>query len=137
MTQSTPNEPTPPAHLTSVRVRYCECDPMGVAHHSAFLVWLEIARTEMLRSAGGNYKQLEARGIFLAVVAIEVKYRRPARYDDELTIHTRLLSPGPVKIAHASEVRCGAELLATASTTLACLDRDGRVQAIPAEITLV
>ena len=109
---------------------------MGVAHHSAFPVWLEIARTEMLRSAGGNYKRFEEAGNFLAVVSLEVKYRRPARYDDELTIHTRLLSRGPVKILHTYEVCCGTEVLATASTTLACLDRDGRVQAIPAEITV-
>ncbi|MSR42143.1 MAG: acyl-CoA thioesterase [Phycisphaerales bacterium] len=123
-------------HITTVRVRYCECDPMGVAHHSAFPIWLEIARTEMLRSAGGNYRTLEEGGLFLAVVALEVKYRRPARYDDELAVHTRLISGGPVKIVHTYEVRCGEELLASASTTLACLGRDGRARALPDTLTL-
>lgn len=114
-----------------VRVRYCECDPMGVAHHSVFPVWFEMGRTELLRSSGRSYRDFEEEGIFLAVVSLEVKYRRPARYDDLLTLVTRLDDLGHVKIEHSYELRRGEDSLATARTTLACLDREGRARPLP------
>jgi acyl-CoA thioester hydrolase len=114
-----------------VRVRYAECDPMGVAHHSAYAPWFEMGRTELLRSTGRNYRDLEQAGVMLAVVRLEIRYRRPARYDDLLTLLTTLVAPGPVKIEHAYELRRGEELLATAETTLACLDRTGRARPVP------
>jgi acyl-CoA thioester hydrolase len=123
-------------HSTAIRVRYPECDPMGVAHHAAYPVWLEIGRTEMLRASGGNYRDLEAAGVFLAVVRLEVRYRRPARYDDELRLETDLLAAGPVKIEHAYRLFRGDELLAEGATTLACVDRDGRARALPESLVL-
>lgn len=123
-------------HSTAIRVRYPECDPMGVAHHATYPVWFEIGRTEMLRASGGNYRDLEAAGVFLAVVRLEVRYRRPARYDDELRLETNLLVAGPVKIEHAYRLFRGDELLAEAATTLACLDRDGRARALPESLVL-
>jgi acyl-CoA thioester hydrolase len=123
-------------HETVVRVRYPECDPMGVAHHAAYPVWLEIGRAEMLRASGGNYRDLEAAGVFLAVVRLEIRYRRPARYDDELRIVTELRTAGPVKIEHAYRVCRGEEVLAEGATTLACLDREGRARALPDSLVL-
>jgi len=119
------------AHTIELRVRYCECDPMGVAHHSAFPIWFEVGRTELLRARGGNYRELEASGVLLAVVRLEVKYRKPARYDDLLHLETRLLTAGHVKIEHEYELRRGRDLLAVGSTTLACLDRTGQLQPLP------
>jgi acyl-CoA thioester hydrolase len=122
---------------TEIRVRYSECDPMGVAHHAAYPVWLEIGRTELLRAAhpgGLTYRDLEARGILLAVVALNIRYKRPARYDDLLTLHTRLVSAGHVKIEHEYELTCDGIVLATASTTLACLDREGKPCELPQEL---
>lgn len=132
------NEPRQPlsSHETVVRVRYPECDPMGVAHHAAYPVWLEIGRTEMLRASGGNYRDLEAAGVFLAVVRLELRYRRPARYDDELRVVTELHVAGPVKIEHGYRVYRGDELLAEGATTLACLDRDGRARVLPDSLVL-
>lgn len=106
---------------------------MGVAHHAAYPIWLEIGRTELLRSHGIAYRDLEAQGIFLAVVHLEVRYRSPARYDDELTLHTRLDEAlgSRVKIRHHYELFRATALLATATTTLACLDRQGRPQPLP------
>lgn len=120
-------------HLTPIRVRYAECDPMGVAHHSAYPVWLEIGRTELLRSHGIAYRDLETQGIFLAVVHLEIKYRSPARYDDELTLHTKLDEAlgSRVKIRHHYELFRDTTLLAAATTTLACLDHQGRPQPLP------
>jgi len=114
-----------------IRVRYCECDPMGVVHHTVHPVWFEMGRTELLRSTGRTYRELEAQGILLAVVKLEVRYRAPARYDDLLTIQTTLRSVGHVKIEHDYEVRRGGETLVVGSTVLACLDREGRAQPIP------
>ena len=117
-----------------IRVRYAECDPMGVAHHTAYPVWFEMGRTELLRQRGMTYRDLEAQGVYLAVVDLSVTYKRPARYDDELTLVTRIEGISRVKIIHGYELVRGRELLATARTTLACLDRAGRAQAIPEAI---
>lgn len=123
-------------HDTEIRVRYPECDPMGVAHHATYPIWFEIGRTEMLRARGGNYRDLEAEGVFLAVVRLEVRYRRPARYDDLLALQTELRLAGPVKIEHTYRLLRDGELLAEAATTLACLDRDGRARVLPQSLEL-
>jgi acyl-CoA thioester hydrolase len=128
-------------HTITFRVRYSECDPMGVAHHSAYAPWLEMGRTELLRAAhadagGLNYRALEEQGILLAVVRLEIRYKQPARYDDELELRTTLTQAGHVKIEHAYELfrTCDRLLLATGSTTLACLGRDGRPRPLPVEL---
>lgn len=121
-------------HQLNVRVRYCECDPMGVAHHAAYPVWLEMGRTEMLRESGGSYRQCEENGEYLVVVKLEVNYRRPARYDDVLVLETTLEKGGPVKIVHTYELRRDGDVLATAKTLLACVDADGRPRAAPQTI---
>ncbi len=123
-------------HDYEVRARYPECDPMNVVHHSVYPIWFELGRTEMLRARGGNYRDLETAGVFLAVVRLEVRYRKPVRYDDLVRVHTELLVAGPVKIEHAYRVYLGSEVACEGRTTLACLDRDGRAQAIPASIAL-
>ncbi len=127
----------PDAYLT-FRVRYSECDPMGVAHHSAYAPWFEMGRTELLRSTGAglDYRQLEERGVFLAVVRLEIRYKRPARYDDVLELRTILKDAGHVKIEHAYELfrQSDRVLLATGATTLACLDREGRPRPLPDEL---
>jgi len=121
------------SHTIPIRVRYNECDPMGVAHHTAYPVWFEMGRTELLRTSHSAvpYRELETRGVFLAVVSLNVKYKRPARYDDELTLRTTLTDIGHVKIEHEYELLREGIILATGSTTLACLDRAGRPQPVP------
>lgn len=118
----------------AIRVRYSECDPMGVAHHTAYPVWFEMGRTELLRERGFAYRDFETQGVFLAVIALEVKYRRPAKYDDELRLETRVAQVSKVKIVHDYALYRDGELLATAQTTLACLDREGRLRAVPDSI---
>jgi acyl-CoA thioester hydrolase len=104
---------------------------MGVAHHSVFPVWFEMGRTELLRETGLAYRDLEAQGVFLAVVSLEVKYKAPARYDDQLVLETELHRSGPVRLEHRYRLLREQLLLATAATTLACLDRKGKLQPIP------
>ena len=69
-----------------MRVRYCECDPMGVAHHSACVAWFEMGRTELLRGTGITYRAMEEAGMLLVVTKLEIRYKLPGRYDDELVV---------------------------------------------------
>lgn len=117
-----------------VRVRYVECDPMGVVHHTVYPVWFEMARTELLRSKGGSYRAMEEAGLLLAVVKLEARYRAPARYDDLVTVHCELVASGPVKIEHRYRVMRDGALLVEGATTLACIDRVGRLRPVPADL---
>jgi len=121
-----------------IRVRYCECDPMGFVHHAAYFPWLEMGRTEILRTSGATYKAMETEGFLLVIVRAEAKFKRPGRYDDLIEVHTRVVGGGRVKIEHEYDVRCIErdgkpcdELLITAATTLGCIGRDGRVRELP------
>lgn len=133
-----PRAPIPAEGECRFRVRYCECDPMGVAHHSACIPWFEVGRTELLRAAGMTYAQMEASGIFLVVTRLEVKYRAPARYDDLMVLTTRVSGTGRARIDHEYELWCDredgrgrSELLVTASSTLACVDETGAIRELP------
>ena len=116
-----------------IRVRYAETDRMGLLHHSHYLVYFEQARTELLRAVGGNYKELEDQGVLLVLTRAEVRYKSPAYYDDVLTIRTTVVRTTPVRLEHKYEVFGPAgKLVADGLTTLACVDRTGRLQAMPA-----
>jgi acyl-CoA thioester hydrolase len=114
-----------------IRVRYAETDRMGLLHHANYLVYFEQGRTELLRQAGKTYKDVEDEGFFLVLSRVEVRYRRPARYDDLLTLRTTVTRRTTVRIEHAYEVTCNGQLLAEGSSTLACVDRNGAVQPMP------
>ena len=114
-----------------IRVRYPEVDPMGVVHHSRFFQYLEMGRIELLRASGASYLDIERAGYFFVVVKVECKYKAPARYDEELTLLTRVVKQTHVRIDHAYELSRNGTLLAEAATTIACVDRDGRIREIP------
>jgi acyl-CoA thioester hydrolase len=118
-------------HEIQIRVRYSETDAMGFLHHSNYLSYFEMGRTELLRSRGGNYREMEENGLLMVVVKIECNYRKPARYDDLLTLKTRVSRVTPAKLEHTYQLFRGQELLTEAHTLLACLDRQGIVQRIP------
>jgi acyl-CoA thioester hydrolase len=104
---------------------------MGVVHHSVYPVWMEMARTEMLRAQGLPYSRLEEQGMFFVVARMGLRYRKPARYDEELRVLAWVSEKNRARIDHVYEIRRGRDLLVTAQTTLACVDRDGRIRAIP------
>ncbi|MBS1814715.1 MAG: acyl-CoA thioesterase [Acidobacteria bacterium] len=81
---------TTPHAMARVRVRYAETDQMGVVYHANYLVWFEVARVEILRSLGLSYKQFEAEGFMIAVIDAHVRYRSPAKYDDDIAIEARI-----------------------------------------------
>src|SRR5688572_26501304 len=118
-------------HTITIRVRYPEVDAMGYLHHSRYLQYFELGRIELLRSLGHSYADLEKAGIFFAVVKVEIRYRAPARYDEELTLITKITRQTTVRIDHTYELRRGETLLAEASTTIACVNRSGELQPIP------
>lgn len=125
------HEPVPPSHTIKLRVRYPEVDAMGYLHHSRYLQYFEMGRVELLRSLGHSYAELEKQGVFFVVVKAEVRYKAPARYDEELTLTTRLVRATTVRYDHAYELKRGELLLAEANTTIACVNRQGEVIQIP------
>jgi len=116
----------------TIRVRYAETDRMGLLHHANYLVYFEQGRVELLREQGVSYKDLEDQGYLLVLTQVEVRYRSPARYDDVLTLRTIVERVTGVRIDHRYELRRAETLLAEGKTTLACVDRDGKLQPLPA-----
>ncbi len=106
------------------RVRYRECDPMGVVYHAHYLDYFEAARTEALRDLGIAYRDMEDRGIIMPVVNLDVQYKRPARYDDLLDIVTRFETMPSVRVPITYAVRRAGEtdVLVSGQVTLCFMD---------------
>lgn len=91
-------------HSATLRVRYAETDAMGVVHHAAYVPWLEVGRVNLLRAAGCPYGDIEARGLLVVLSDLQVRYRWPARFDDEITVHTTLVALKSRQLAFAYAV---------------------------------
>ena len=122
------------SHEISFRVRYAETDRMGLLHHANYLVYFEMGRTELLRQRGISYRDIEDSGHLLVVIEVGCKFKRPAYYDDLLTLRTTVERVTHVKIVHRYEVFRDGLLLAEGHSTLACVDRDGKPQPLPASL---
>jgi acyl-CoA thioester hydrolase len=109
---------------------------MGVVYHARYLVWLDVARTEHLRLAGMSYRELEQAGLRLAVADAQLRYRRPARYDDPIRVRcwVREVASRRVTFGYAVEHRESNELLVTASTSLLCLDAAFNLARLPGRV---
>jgi acyl-CoA thioester hydrolase len=122
---------------THVRVRYAETDQMGVVYYANYFVWFEVGRTDLLRTLGWTYREMEAAGFHLPVIEAHCAYHRPARYDDELEIRTtgRLMSPVRLAFDYAI-VRAGGDGAAIVSgrTLHACINLEGRPARLPARV---
>jgi acyl-CoA thioester hydrolase len=114
-----------------IRVRYAETDRMGLLHHANFLVYFEQGRTELLRSQGLAYRDLEDQGFLLVITKVAVRYRAPVRYDDLVTLRTTVTRTTLVKIEHRYEMFRDGLLVADGESTLGCVDREGKVQILP------
>ena len=120
-----------------VRVRYPETDRMGVAWHGHYLAWFEMGRTELMRDAGLAYGVLEdERAIYFPVVAVDVRYLASARYDEILTVETRVESVSRVRVRFAYRLRreSDPELLATGHTVHASVGGTGRPTRMPEDV---
>ncbi|HLV46829.1 MAG TPA: thioesterase family protein [Flavobacterium sp.] len=122
-----------------VRVRYAETDQMGVVYHGNYAQYFEMGRVEWMRSKGLSYKKMEENGIMLPVVSLQMNYKKPAKYDDLLTVTTILKSQTSVKIEFDYEIRNEAgDLLTTGYSVLVFVDmKTGRPIAPPANIKAI
>ena len=121
-------------HTIEIRVRYSETDAMGLLHHSNYLSYFEIGRTELFRAQGGSYRRMEELGLFFVVAKIEVKYRRPAKYDDLLVLKTEISRITPAKLEHRYFLMRNSEVLAEGNSVIACVNQTGEVQRIPEDL---
>lgn len=111
------------------RVRYAETDAMGIVHHAVYPVWFEMGRTEFLRHAGMSYRAMEDLGLQSPVIELRLRYLRPARYDDCITVETRITRYTGVRLSIAYRVTANGELLCTGETEHAFL-YSGRLAAL-------
>jgi acyl-CoA thioester hydrolase len=119
---------------TRVRVRYAETDQMGVVYHANYLVWFEVGRVEFMRAHGLSYKQMEQEeGCMIAVVEATARYRSPARYDEELTVETKLTSARGAVVRFSYKVVRPTDgvLLCEGETVHVVVGRDMKKRALP------
>lgn len=121
-------------HDVEIRVRYQETDGQGRLHHANYFTYFEVGRTELLRAAGFNYRELEEQGWMLVVSEITCQYYLPASYDEVLRLRTTTLEARGARIVHQYQVYRGDDLLAEGRSVLACISRDGRVRRLPPEL---
>jgi acyl-CoA thioester hydrolase len=116
----------------TLRVRYSETDRMGYVYYGNYAQYYEVARVEALRKIGFSYKEIEDRGILLPVIDFSIQYKKPAFYDDELTIITRIKElPGVKFTFHYECYNVKKELLNTGKVTLVFIDREKNKPCIP------
>ena len=119
-------------HVHELRVRYADTDRMDMVYHGAYAAYLEAARVEMLRDAGFVYAQMEREGTLLPVVQLELTYKKPARYDEELEVHTHIVQPLTSKLELHCEVRRGEDILVVGRVVLVFVDgSSGRPKRAP------
>jgi len=119
---------------TTVRVRYAETDQMGVVYYGNYFTWFEIGRVEFCRQVGFEYKQMEIEDdSFIVVAEASCRYKRPARFDDLLTVRTRVTGSQRRTIRFGYEIfrQTSEELIATGETLHVVCDRQGRPKALP------
>jgi acyl-CoA thioester hydrolase len=110
--------------VVRIRVRFHETDLMGIVHHASYLSYMEVARVEWLRRRGVTYAAWAESGLHLPVVEVSLKYRAPARFDDEIDVETSLgeIRAASVRFDYRITRASDAKLCAEGSTRLACVD---------------
>lgn len=119
---------------TTIRVRYAETDQMGVVYHSNFIIWFEVGRVELLRQLGFEYSEMErVDDCHIAVVDVRVRYKAPARYDDQVLVRTRLKNVRDSLLHFTYEVARATDgtLLAEGETTHLVVDKNMERKALP------
>ena len=120
-------------HETEIRVRYAETDQMGIVHHANYLVWFEAGRSELCRSRGFSYKEMEADGLLMLVAESYLRYKAPAHYEDVLIIRTKVAEIRSRSIRFVYEVYRPEDdaLIAEGETMHLVTDADKKVRQIP------
>ena len=122
-----------PRHKTETRVIYAETDGMGIVYYANYLRWFEVGRTELMRSLGIAYKDMEADGVYLPVSEVRCKYHRSARYDDVLVIETgvEFLKRASIQFAYRIWRPADDAELVTGTTLHAFVDGQGKIVRVP------
>jgi acyl-CoA thioester hydrolase len=122
---------------SSLRVRFCDTDLMGVVHHANYLAYFEMGRVEWLRRRGVIYTDWTVRGLFLPVVEASVRYRAPARFDDELVVEASLVELRAASLRFEYRLARQGSLLAEGMTRLACVGTSQVPQRFPEDVLRV
>lgn len=120
-------------HETEIRVRYAETDKMGIVHHANYLVWFETGRSELCRSRGFSYKEMESDGLLMLVAESYLRYKAPAHYEDVLVIRTKVAEVRSRSIRFVYEVYRPEDdvLIAEGETVHLVTDTDKKIRHIP------
>jgi len=123
-------------HRTETRVTYAETDAMGIVYYANYLRWFEVGRTELMRSLGIAYKEIEEQGTFLPVSEVFCKYHASATYDDVLIIETSIdfLKRASLQFAYRILRKADGTELVTGSTLHAFVDQEGRIVKVPSTL---
>jgi acyl-CoA thioester hydrolase len=122
-------------HEAKLRVRYRETDAQGIVNNADYLSYFEVGRVEWLRAAGLSYRELEKEGYGLVVVEALARYKRPAFFDDELTVRTELIEMKRASLSFGYTVLRGDEVLVTGRTLHGCMDlTTGKPRRLPAAL---
>jgi acyl-CoA thioester hydrolase len=120
---------------TELRVIYGDTDQMGVVYYANYLRFFEAGRSAYIRAHGMRYGDFEARfGLLLPVAEATVRYRAPARYDDVIVVETSLAELKRASARFEYRILRDGEVLATGHTVHACVDAEGRIRRMPAEL---
>jgi acyl-CoA thioester hydrolase len=124
-------------HTTEFRVRYAETDQMGIAHHSNYVIWFELARVRLMESVGISYKGLEKDGFQMPVLDVKVRYIKYAEFDDVLKVRAMIKDKPGAKINYSYEITNTAnEILCTGSTQHAFMNDRNRAIKPPKDFML-
>lgn len=122
---------------SKIRVRYGETDQMSFVYYGVYAQYYEVGRVELLRSLGITYKELEEKGYALPVVNLNIKYKTPAFYDDELTIRTSIKELPSAKITfHYETLNAKNELLNTGEVVLVFVNKSTGKPCVAPEIVM-
>jgi len=121
-------------HMTTTAVRYADTDQMGYVHHAKYFEYFEMGRTEYMRARGRSYAQVEKSGHFLVIVESGATYVKPARYDMEIGIKTRIRDMSHAQVTFEYSVFNDGELLCEGWTRLACTNRSGKPCRLPQDL---
>jgi acyl-CoA thioester hydrolase len=122
-------------HSFPIRVYYEDTDLAGIVYYANYLKFIERARSEWVRTLGVDQVALKRdQGIVFAVRRVEADYLRPARFDDELQVHTSLRADTGARLVLDQDIWRGGEKMFSSVITLVCLTESGAPARLPAEI---
>jgi acyl-CoA thioester hydrolase len=115
-----------PEYKTEIIVRYAETDKMGSVHHSSYVLYMEAARVEHMKAGGLPYDELESSGLFLPVVELALRYHKPARFGQTLTVISRFHPLSGIRLRVDYTLLCGDQNIAEGHTLHAFVDANGK-----------